>query len=189
MHLRNALVWPFYALVLIWAIHALRFLLPGGQAACEIIPRSNEGLRGIVTGPLVHGDWEHLIMNSVPLYTMLALVFFFYKRISIQSVTVIYLLTGIGIWLFARPASHIGASGVIYGLVSFVFWLGIFRRSLKSVVLALLVLMWYGSLFLGIIPTQGNERISWDGHLIGATAGIITAFLYRGYLEKNEKEK
>ena len=117
---------------------------------------------------------------------MLSLVlFWFYPRIALRSIIWLYLLSGLGIWIFARPNSyHIGASGVVYGMVSLVFWSGIFRRNLKSIVLALIILMLYAGLIEGIIP--GKEGISWEGHLFGGIAGIILAWYYRKDIESDE---
>lgn len=89
----------------------------------------------------------------------------------------LYILTGIAVWLFARPVYHIGASGVVYGLVSFIFWSGIFRKQVRSIILALIVTVLYSGMFLGILPNE--DGISWESHLLGAFVGIIVAFIYR----------
>ena len=99
----------------------------------------------------------------------------------------IYFLTGAAVWLFARPVSHIGASGIIYGLVAFMFWNGIFRRSLRSIILAGIVMLLYSGMFLGILPDQ--EGISWESHLIGSLAGIFAAFIFKGELEDEEAKE
>ena len=96
----------------------------------------------------------------------------------------IYLLTGLAVWIFARPVSHIGASGVIYGLVSFIFWNGIFRRSLRSIMLAAIVVILYSGMFMGILPEQ--EGISWESHLLGSIVGIFTSFWFKSELEEEE---
>jgi membrane associated rhomboid family serine protease len=97
----------------------------------------------------------------------------------------IYVLTGVTVWLFARKVFHIGASGIIYGFVSFVFWSGIFRRNMKSIILAVIVTFLYSGLFLGILPNQLG--ISWESHLLGGLAGIITAYWYKEEIEADEK--
>jgi hypothetical protein len=99
---------------------------------------------------------------------------------------IIYLFTGLSVWLFARPVSHIGASGVVYGLVAFIFWNGIFRRSIRSIILAVVVTMLYSGMFMGILPQQ--EGISWESHLFGALVGVVTAYWFRGVLEDEEAE-
>jgi membrane associated rhomboid family serine protease len=126
----------------------------------------------------------HLINNSVPLFVGLAMILFFYKRVATRAIILIYLLTGLGVWMFGRTVLHIGASGVIYGFISFIFWNGIFRRNIKSIVLALIILMLYSGMFLGILPNQPG--ISWESHLIGAIVGILVSFIFRQQLESDE---
>ncbi len=102
------------------------------------------------------------------------------------SFVFIYLLTGFSVWLFGRSVYHIGASGVVYGLVSFIFWSGIFRRNIKSIVLALIVTILYSGYLQGIVPFQ--EGISWESHLLGGIVGIIVAFLFKGIIEQDEEQ-
>jgi membrane associated rhomboid family serine protease len=114
----------------------------------------------------------------------MAIIFIFYKRVAVKSFILIYLLTGLAVWLFARSVFHIGASGVVYGLVSFVFWTGVFRRNLKSIVLSLIILVMYSGYFLGIVP--GQEGISWESHLYGGVVGILIAYLFKDRVEADE---
>ena len=150
-----------------------------------VYPRHIEGLPGILTGPLIHGGWEHWFYNSVSLLMLGGVLFGFYPRIALRSFIWIYLLSGLGVWIFAQPFTyHIGASGIVYGMVSLVFWNGIFRRNVKSIVLALIVLVVYAGFFPGIVP--GKEGISWESHLLGAFAGIFLAWWYRKEIEEDE---
>lgn len=142
-----------------------------------LYPRHVDGLIGIIMAPLIHGGWGHLISNSPPILFLVALIFFFYRPIAPSVLFFIWLSTGILVWIFGRPVYHIGASGVLYGLVAFVFWNGIFRRDVKSIALSLLVLFYFGSLITGILP--GQEGISWESHLLGGVSGIMTAYLFR----------
>lgn len=147
------------------------------KAYYGIFPRELWGARGILTAPLTHGSWAHLISNSAPLLFLSFLLFYFYSRIAVPAFALLYILTGIAVWLFARPVYHIGASGVVYGLVSFIFWSGIFRKQVRSIILALIVTVLYSGMFLGILPNE--DGISWESHLLGAFVGIIVAFIYR----------
>ncbi len=104
-----------------------------------------------------------------------------------QAFWLIYFLTGTAVWLFARPVSHIGASGVVYGLVAFIFWNGIFRRSLRSIILAGIVMLLYSGMFMGVLPDQ--EGISWESHLLGSLVGIFVAYFFKADLEEEEEEK
>lgn len=193
---RDSLQAAIYFVAAIWLIQLFQFITGIDLGGFGILPREAAGLRGIFFAPLLHSGWPHLLANTPPLFFLTILLFFFYRRIAIRSFLMVYLLTGITMWLFARDeitssgfshtAVHIGASGVIYGLVAFIFWTGIFRRNLKSIILALIVLFYYGSMFIGILPVQEDPNISWDGHLLGALAGIFTAFWFKNSRENDE---
>ncbi len=182
----SSLKLPFNFILLIWGIHFFQVLTPFDFSSFGILPRELFGLRGILLAPLVHDDLRHLISNSAPLFFLAVMIMYFYRRVAIRSMLMVYLLTGFAVWLFARKVFHIGASGVVYGLVSFVFWTGVFRRSLKSIVLALIVTFLYSGYFLGILPNQ--EGISWESHLLGGIVGIITAWWYKEELELDEDQ-
>jgi len=133
----------------------------------------------------MHGDWAHLISNSAPMAVLGMMLFYFYWKIAWVSYILIYTLCGLAVWLFARgSAVHIGASGVIYGLVAFIFWNGIFRRDLKSIILLLIVTILYSGMMFGILPNQPG--ISWESHLLGALAGIALAWYYKNDIEEDE---
>ena len=169
----------------IFVIHLLQAILNLDLRRLGVFPRELDGLPGILTGPLIHGSWEHLFSNSVSFIMLGAVLFWFYPRIALRSIIWLYLLSGFGIWISGQPFSyHIGASGIVYGMVSLVFWSGVFRRNVKSIVLALIILVMYAGFFEGIVP--GKEGISWEGHLSGAIAGILLAFVYRKDVEEDE---
>lgn len=186
-HLLESLRFPTLAVLLIWAVHFWQTMDGFDPGAFGVMSRRLWGLRGIVTAPLVHGSWKHLISNTVPLFVLTFITLYFYRKVAMRAFWLIYFLTGAAVWLFARPVSHIGASGVIYGLVAFMFWNGIFRQSLRSIVLAGIVMLLYSGMFLGILPEQ--EGISWESHLIGSLAGIFAAFLFKGELEDEESKE
>ena len=170
-----------------WLVHLYKVYSGFSLSQFGIFPREFNGSLGIITAPFVHGDWQHLISNSLPMLMLSFTISFFYKRVATYSFFLIYILTGIAVWFLARPVYHIGASGVVYGLVSFVFWTGIFRRNLKSIVLALAVLVLYSGYFMGIVPFK--EGVSWESHLFGGIVGIIVAYLLKGVIEQDEVEK
>lgn len=151
-----------------------------------IFPREIDGLIGIITAPLVHGSWEHLISNSVPLFVTTTMIHFFYKRVAWPSFFLIYLLTGSAVWMFGRSVYHIGASGVVYGLIAFIFGSGIFRRNIKSIILALVVTILYSGYLGGVLPFQ--EGISWESHLLGGIVGVLIAWFMKGIIEKDEEQ-
>jgi membrane associated rhomboid family serine protease len=184
--LLRTLRFPFQFVLLLWLIHMFQFFLGIDLGRLGIYPRELFGLKGIVTGPLVHGDWQHLISNTIPLIALMSVLFVFFRRVAIKSFLLIYILTGLSVWLFAGPpVYHIGASGVVYGLVSFVFWSGVFRRSFQSIALALIILMMYSGYFYGILP--GEPGISWESHLFGGIVGIFVAWFFKSNLERDEE--
>ncbi|MBK6930339.1 MAG: rhomboid family intramembrane serine protease [Saprospirales bacterium] len=186
-HFYDSLRFPLAAVLFIWLIHAYLFLAGADPGWYGNMPRRLWGIRGIVTSPLVHGSWEHLLSNTFPLFVLSAITLYFYRKVAMRAFWMIYFLTGATVWLLARPVVHIGASGVVYGLVAFIFWNGIFRRSLRSIILALIVMVFYSSMFLGILPDQ--EGISWESHLLGSLVGIFTSFWFKGELEDDELDK
>ncbi len=168
----------------IWIVHFYQIFSGFDPGEYGIMSRRLWGVRGILTGPLVHGSWGHLISNTLPLFVLSAISIYFYRKVAMRAFWMIYILTGTSVWFFARPVSHIGASGVIYGLVAFIFWNGIFRRSLRSIILAALVMLLYSGMFMGVLPDQ--EGISWESHLLGSLVGIFTSFWFKGELEDDE---
>lgn len=186
-HFTDSLRFPIVAVAFIWLVHGYLSITDVDPGWYGIMPRHVWGLRGIVTAPLVHGSWGHLLSNTFPLFVLTAITLYFYRKVAMRAFWLIYFTTGISVWLLARPVLHIGASGVVYGLVAFIFWNGIFRRSLRSIILALIVMVFYSGMFLGILPDQ--EGISWESHLLGSLAGILASFWFKGELEDDELEK
>ncbi len=180
----DALKKPLVFVGFLWLFHFYRMYLAPGRLRLGVFPREMDGLLGVITSPLAHSDIGHLISNSLPLLVLMTIIFYFYRRIAWPSFLLIYVLTGLAVWLLARPVYHIGASGVVYGLVSFIFWLGIFRRNLKSIILSLVIVIMYSGYFYGLLPNQ--EGISWESHLFGGVVGIVIAFLFRNMIERDE---
>ena len=181
----RALRFPMVFIVALWVIHVVGAVSGIRLGFLGVLPRELSGLPAILTAPLVHGSWQHLISNTVPLAALSTVIFLFYRRVAVKAFLLIYLLCGLGVWLFARPDTHhIGASGVVYGLIAFVFWSGIFRRNFRSIVLALIVLVMYSGYFPGIVP--GEAGISWESHLFGACSGILIAWIFKGRIEPDE---
>lgn len=182
----QSIILPLKFVGILWIIHLAQWFLHLDLGFLGVYPRDLQGLRGILFSPLLHGDFGHILSNTPPLLVLSALVMFFYRRVAIPSFLMIYFLTGLAVWIFGRPVYHIGASGVIYGLVAFVFWNGIFRFNVKSIALALIVAFYYGSMFMGILP--GQEGISWESHLLGGLVGIFVSFWFKNQIEKDEEK-
>jgi membrane associated rhomboid family serine protease len=177
---------PGIIILVLWVIQIFQTVLGLNFGGLGVYPRRIEGLKGIFASPFIHAskDFMHLIHNSVPLFVSMSLILFFFKKVAYKSIFLIYLMTGTAVWLFGRSVFHIGASGVVYGFVSFIFWNGVFRRNGKSIVLALIILLLYSGMFLGLVPNQPG--ISWESHLMGAIVGIIVSYLFRHDLETDE---
>jgi len=178
---------PIYIGVGLIVIHLINMMTGMQLGVFGIYPRDMNGLPGIFTAPLIHGDFGHLFSNLVPLCTMMVVTLLFYPRIAVKALIFIYFFTGLSVWLFARSVFHIGASGVVYGVISFVFWLGLFRKSPKSIILALIMVIMYNGYVAGVLPNQPG--ISWESHLFGALVGIVAAFLFKSQIEEDEKPK
>lgn len=178
---------PIVLVSVLWVIKIVETLLNLRFVGYGIYPREVDSLPGIFTSPFIHSDFNHLISNSFPLLILISVMVLFYRRVALFSLLLITFLTGLSVWIFARPSYHIGASGVVYGLVSFVFWSGIFRKNAKSIILSLIVLMLYSGLFLGILPPE-SSNISWESHLAGGIVGIFVALLFKDVTEQDEKD-
>lgn len=183
-HFLESIRFPLIFVLILWLVHGYQVMAGWDPVNFGIISRRLYGIMGIVTGPLVHGSWEHLISNTFPLLFLSVISIYFYRKVAYRAFWMIYFLTGASVWLFARHVSHIGASGVVYGLVAFIFWNGVFRRSIRSIILALIVVLLYSGMFFGILPDQ--EGVSWESHLLGSLMGIFTSFWFKGELEDDE---
>lgn len=181
------LLFPIAIVSIMWIVKIIEVIQNHKFTRWGIFPRDLDGMIGIISAPFIHSDWQHLMTNSLPMLMLVSIIMVFYKRVAYPSYMIITVLTGFLVWLFARDAYHVGASGVVYGLVAFVAWTGIFRRNLKSIILALVILVMYGGYFHGIIPNK--EGVSWESHLFGGMAGIFTAFLFKGVKEDDELDK
>ena len=182
----RAVLIPTIWVVLMASVHLIQVLTNLPIYKLGVYPRFFSGLKGIVFAPFIHGDLGHLFFNMMPLFALGLIIYYFYPRVATRSMLMIYFLTGISVWAFGGYNYHIGASGVVYGMVSFVFWTGVFRRNLKSIVLALVILFFYQGMFSGLIPKEG---VSWESHLYGALAGIFAAFFYKDHIEEDEIEQ
>ncbi len=149
-------------------------MFQGGLDFYGIIPREAIGLRGILFAPFIHGDFEHLIANTLPFLTLGWLVML--QRTSDFFIVTAWtmLVGGTGVWLFGAPRSvHIGASILIFGYLGFLLFRGYFQRNMPSIVLSIAVAAIYGSLVWGVLPSQPG--VSWEGHLFGFIGGAIAA--------------
>ena len=169
----QGIVWLIAAL---WIVYLADLLVPIDFNAFGLVPRTLHGLIGIPLMPFLHRDWAHLLSNTVPLCILL-FILISSRRDYLEVIVSIVIVGGILLWCFGRSAVHVGASGLVYGLVAFLIANGIAERKLVSMFVALLVGFLYGTtLFFGVLPTAG-AMVSWEGHLFGAIAGAGTAYV------------
>ena len=164
----------FFLWIVFWA--GIKFNIDLEQFG--IYPRTFFGLIGVVLSPFIHGNIEHLYNNSIPLLILLAALRYFYREQSIQILGYGILFSGILTWIIGRESYHIGASGLIYVLVSFIFFKGIRTKYYRLVALSLLVIMLYGSMIWYVFP-HVEEGISWEGHLAGLITGFAFSVLFK----------
>lgn len=199
---RNAVLYPLFMVALMWFFYLLQNL--GLFSGCKgaIIPLTPEGLQGVILSPLLHGNMEHLIGNSLPIVVLLFLLFQFYNTIAKQIFLIGWVATGLLVWLlppiniFTGEYSYnciVGASGMVYVLAFFLFFSGIFRWDRSLLTVSLLVALYYGGLIWGVFPEElfyrlaEPSKISWQSHLSGAVIGSLLAFLYRQTGNKKKK--
>jgi membrane associated rhomboid family serine protease len=163
--------------VLLWLVKIFEEYTRTDLGKLGVYPRKISGLVGILTAPLVHADFSHLASNSITLLVLMIFLFYAYTNSSFKVFFSVYFLSNVLVWIFAREAYHIGASGIIYGLVTFLFFVGVFRKDSRSVGLSLLVTFMYGGLVWGVLPT--DPAISFEAHLAGAVVGILAAVVFR----------
>jgi membrane associated rhomboid family serine protease len=175
--LLSSMFFPVLLLVLLWAIKFIEVQTGANFANYGISPLQADGLKGILLAPLVHGSWNHLFNNSVPILVLGTAIFYFYRAVAYKIVVLSWIISGFWVWFMARGAFHIGASGLVYAWAAFLFFSGIIRRYINLLAISLLVAFLYGSMVWGIFPIE--EEISWESHLMGALAGLILAFYYK----------
>ncbi|MCQ2975640.1 MAG: rhomboid family intramembrane serine protease [Bacteroidales bacterium] len=141
-----------------------------------IYPRKFDGLSGILFSPFIHGDVNHLLSNLTALPFLLIILSITYRKNYFSIFIVLFFLTGLITWIIARNSYHIGSSGIIYALASFIFFGGIVSNKKGAVALSLLIIILYGGMIWGILPTQ--THISWESHFAGGFSGFVSAFMF-----------
>jgi membrane associated rhomboid family serine protease len=173
----NMLRVPVLFVFSIWLIYWIEIKFGFNFNKFGIFPDEWFGLRGILFSPFIHGDAKHLFNNSIPLFVLSLSLFYFYRNVANRVMILGTLFTGLLTWIIARESYHIGASGVIYMLFSFVFFSGVFKNHFRLIAVSLITIFLYGSMVWFLFPTE--DRISWEGHLSGFLVGVVLAFLYR----------
>lgn len=169
----KVLLVPLFVIVSIWLVYLIELRLQVNFNQYGIYPRTLKGLRGILFSPWIHGSLEHLYNNTIPIVILIASLTYFYSNIAFRVLFLGVILSGALTWLIGRPSHHIGASGIIYVLASFIFFKGIITKHYRLVALSLLVVFLYGSLLWYIFPVK--DGVSWEGHLSGFLTGLMLA--------------
>ncbi len=172
---------PFFLVVLMWIVRFVESVFGIDLGFLGVHPLHADGLPGILLSPFIHEGWKHLGTNTVPFLVLGTALFYFYRELALKVLIFVWLMTGIWVWFGGRNAWHIGASGIIYGMASFLFFSGLIRKNNGLAALALVVVFLYGSLIWGAIPGffPRQEHISWESHLGGLFSGLVIAFYYR----------
>ena len=164
-------------IALIWLIFIMARIFNFDLTEFGVYPKTIDGLKGILFSPLIHSGFSHIFSNTIPLWLGFFCCIYFYRSSVYYTFWLVYILSGVMVWFAARPAYHIGASGLVYGLLSFLFFSGVIRRDKRSITLALLIAFLYGGMAWGVLPI--DREISFEAHLSGAIIGIICAIFFR----------
>jgi len=174
----NALMPPIFLVVLMWLAFILELLGGYHWSVYGVHPLHLEGLRGILFSPFLHGDWEHLISNSIPILVLGTTLFYFFRNIAWELIFWQFLMNGLWLWTIGQASTyHIGASGLVYSLAFFLLASGFVRKNNGLTMISFVVITLYGSLVWGMFPVQPG--VSWEGHFAGFLSGIVLAFFFR----------
>jgi len=169
---------PIFFVLFLWFVYWVEVRFHLNFTEHGILPRTLAGLQGIVFSPFIHSDLSHLYNNSIPLLILLAALQFFYSKQTFSVIAYGIVLSGAVTWLIGRSSYHIGASGLIYVLVGFIFLKGILTKYYRLVALSLSVIMVYGGMVWYVFP-KVDDAISWEGHLAGLVSGFVFAILFK----------
>lgn len=172
-----AIVWPILLVLVLWLVYWIEIRFRVDFTTYGVYPREVKGLFGIIASAFIHSGIEHLYKNSIPIAVLTAALFYFYKDIAWKSLMYGLFFSGLLTWIIGRPSYHIGASGMVYFLASFLFFKGVRSKNFRLIALSLVVVFLYGSLVWGTMP--GKPGISWEGHLSGFIIGFLLSFVLK----------
>lgn len=175
MKKRPGVLLPLQFVFVMWAVFVVQQYISYDLGLLGINPRNFPGLVGVIAAPLLHGSLLHLVSNTLPILILGGFLFIFFNPIAVRVFILSYLLTGMLVWMLARGNTfHIGASGVVYALASFLIFYGLFKKNFTSLLISIAIIFMYGGLVYGVLPVQ--HGVSWESHLFGAITGIYLAF-------------
>ncbi|NLJ00486.1 MAG: rhomboid family intramembrane serine protease [Bacteroidales bacterium] len=174
-----SLVW----VILVWLAFVVdkAQLFEGRFSQWGIMPREWGGLKGVLFSPFIHSSLSHVWSNTLPLFILTWFLFYFYSKIAFRAFFYLWIMSGLITWAIGRGAHHVGASGLVFALLFFLFFSGLVRRYIPLVAVSLVVAFIYGSTVWSIFPITEwvDAAISWEGHLSGALSGLIFAIVFR----------
>ena len=173
-----SMIVPLILITLMWLVRITEALFQISFTDFGIYPLAIQGLKGILFSPFIHADFGHLFNNTVPLFFLATALFYFYSDVAFRVFLLTWIITGLLVWFAGRAAWHIGASGLIYGLASFLFFSGILRKHFRLIALSLLIVFLYGSMVWGIFPGV-HKNVSWESHMLGFLSGVALSIIYR----------
>ena len=175
--MRLSVIWIFGSLAVMWVVEIINGFIGHRLSLWGILPRTTPGLIGIPLSPFLHGSFNHVLSNTIPFLVLGGLVGLRGGQKLVGISLFIIVAGGAGVWLLGRPAVHVGASGLVFGYFGYLVANGWFDRRPLSILAAIAVIVVYGSLVFGVIPTTGF--VSWEAHLFGLLAGVLAARLTR----------
>lgn len=183
----NVLLMPLLFVLTIWFVYWFEFVFGEDLTSYGIYPRRISGLRGVLFSPFIHASTSHLYNNTVPAFVLLGALVFFYRKVALKVFVMGVLISGLLTWFIGRSSYHIGASSLIYVLVSFIFFKGIFTRYYRLIALSLIVVFMYGGTLWYVFPIK--QGMSWEGHLSGLLTGFLLAYFIKYNPGKPKKYK
>lgn len=174
--LKNSILLTCLFIGLIWCVKSYELLFHHDLVWLGVFPQQIHGLVGIVTAPLVHGSLEHIFNNTLSILLLGSFILYGYPKSRWRVIVFVWLMSGVGVWLFAREAYHIGASGLTHGLFFYLFVVSLFRRDKSSVAIMMAAFFMYGGMTMTIFPRE--EGISFEYHLFGGISGVIAALFW-----------
>jgi len=181
----GVIAYPILFVLIIWTVFWFEVRFGFNFSKYGVYPQTLKGLRGVVLSPFIHGDIQHIYHNTIPLLVLSTALFYFYRQIAWKVLFFGILISGLLTWYIGRPSYHIGASGLIYVLVSFTFFKGVFAKHYRLIALSLLIVFLYGSMIWYAIPLE--KGISWEGHLSGLITGLLFALFFKKEIAKPKK--
>ena len=174
----NTFVFPICILLIITLVKTIELKTGSSFSFLGVFPKEIKGMPGILLSPFVHGSIKHLFNNIIPLFFLLSAMIHFYDKLAYLIYVIIHICTGLLLWFIGREVYHIGASGIVYGLASFMFFSGIFRKNTQLLAFSLLITFLYGSMVWGIFPETVKKGVSWEAHLSGALTGLFASLIF-----------